>query len=101
MKRDWSLAEHKRAQGCYIRYQCHGPIELAHTIARRYDASDGVVDPDDVIPLCRYHHGLYDNRELDILPYLNLEEQAAAVSHVGIVRAFARLTAGTALMVGE
>jgi hypothetical protein len=71
---------------------CDGPIETAHTIGRKYDAD--VVDPVDVVPLCRHHHTQYDARRLDLLPYLSHAEQAAAVSHVGIVRAYHRLTGG-------
>ena len=96
MKRDWSLAEGKRNAGCRIRdVYCAGPVELAHTIGRRYDAESGVVDPDDVVPLCRYHHGRYDMRELDLQKYTSYDEEAAATRHVGIIRAFARLTSGT------
>lgn len=95
-------------------------LEFAHLLGRRYDATvaslaaeaeeagrlehmlgDGFqlyVDPLDGVPLCgpaadsRSCHHRYDARTLDVLPYLTLAEQAAAVRHVGIVRALSRLT---------
>lgn len=75
-------------------------LEAAHTIARSYDEvvdlEDGssilFVDPDDTVPLCRECHRLYDARELCLLPVLTLDEQAAAVRHVGIERALHRLS---------
>jgi hypothetical protein len=48
----------------------------------------------DIVPLCPQHHREYDARTLDLLPYLTLAEQAAAVEHVGIVRALRRLSGG-------
>lgn len=94
MKRDWSQAEVKRRdRRCRVRYECDGPIELAHTIGRKYDVQ-GMVNPADVVPLCKRHHMMYDAREFDLLPFMDYEEQAAAVRHVGISRAFSRLTSG-------
>lgn len=93
MKRDWTNARAKveTERGCRI---CGSRelVEAAHTIARRHDADDGLVDPDDIVPLCQTHHQSYDKHELDLLPYLTHVEQAAAVSHVGIVSAMRRLT---------
>jgi hypothetical protein len=47
---------------------------------------------DCVIPLCRDAHRAFDAHRLDILPLLTHEEQAHAVSHLGIVAAYHRLT---------
>jgi|KBSMisStaDraftv2_1062788.scaffolds.fasta_scaffold1820776_2 hypothetical protein len=75
-------------------------LQAAHTIARKHDEAveleDGTVaifvDPDDVIPLCRQCHYDYDHRKVSVLEVLSEREQAAAVAHVGIVRALHRLT---------
>lgn len=64
-----------------------GQLEAAHVVGRKHDPKDGVVQPDDIIPLCRPCHEKYDKRALSVLPYLTLDEQAAAVRLVGIVRA--------------
>jgi hypothetical protein len=80
-------------------------LQTAHTVGRRYDRvvelEDGTsavfVDPLDVIPLCEACHRAYDLRQLSILEYLTYEEQAAAVEHLGIVRALHRLTAQKAI----
>lgn len=75
-------------------------LQCAHTVARKHDEAveleDGThaifVDPDDVIPLCPACHAAYDHRRVSILEVLTLREQAAAVAHLGIVRALHRLT---------
>lgn len=75
-------------------------MQAAHTIARKHDEAveleDGTwaifVDPDDVIPLCVQCHYDYDHRKVSILEVLSYREQAAAVAHVGIVRALHRLS---------
>ena len=89
--RDWTKA---RAKVGYERKCRVCPsvenIAAAHTIGRVHD--ERVVDPNDVVPLCTDCHADYDARKLDLLPYLTLVEQAAAVAHVGIVRALHRLT---------
>lgn len=85
------------------------PIQAAHTCGRRYDqrvdeiaepaghvrALPGevvYVHPDDVVPLCVECHGAYDTHRLDLLPYLELVEQARVVLHVGLVRALQRVS---------
>jgi hypothetical protein len=73
---------------------CDGPLEAAHVVERRYDDVP-TVPPSDVIPLCRHHHGRYDARRVSVLEILTLEEQAAAVDKLGIVRALRRTTSGT------
>jgi hypothetical protein len=40
-----------------------------------------------VVELCREHHRQFDHHEIDLLEHLTLEEQAEAVSIVGIERA--------------
>lgn len=75
-------------------------LQFAHTIARTHDQrvelEDGsiaiYVDPDDGVPLCRQCHYDYDMRRVSLLEVLTLNEQAAAVAHVGILRALHRLS---------
>lgn len=75
-------------------------MQAAHTVARKYDEAyeleDGTwaifVDPDDIIPLCPSCHYAYDHRKVSVLEVLTLREQAAAVAHLGVVRALHRLS---------
>lgn len=104
MRRDWTLARAKvESERCCRVCQARERVQAAHTIGRTHDKAKpkllltGVtatlfVDPVDVVPLCERHHQAYDKRELDLLPFLTIEEQAAAVSHVGIISALRRLT---------
>jgi predicted restriction endonuclease len=89
--RDWQFARAKvdYERGCRV-CGSRSNVEAAHTIGRKHDGA--VVDADDIVPLCREHHQLYDRHELDLLPYLTHAEQAAAVAHVGIESARRRLT---------
>lgn len=93
MKRDWRKARAKVEQEGRCRV-CHtgSGLEAAHTIGRKHDDKSGIVNPLDIVPLCREHHLQYDGRRLDLLPYLTYEEQARAVSHVGLVGAYRRLS---------
>lgn len=59
-------------------------LQAAHTIARSRDKANGyVVDPEHIVPLCQSCHEAYDARQLDLLPYLHLSEQSAAVVAAG------------------
>lgn len=73
--------------------RCSGPLAAAHVVGRGFDDTP-VVQPCDIVPLCTAHHGAYDARRVSILEYLTLEEQAAAVQKLGLVRALKRLTSG-------
>jgi hypothetical protein len=64
-------------------------VDAAHITPR---AIGGCDHEDCVLGLTRRQHRLYDNGELDILPYLTLEEQAHAASHVGLLGALKRTT---------
>lgn len=91
-QRNWQYARAKvDAEGGRCRVCQNTGSEAAHTIGRTHDR-DGIVHPHDVVPLCKKHHTAYDQHKLDLLPYLSHDEQAAAVSHVGIVSAMRRLT---------
>ena len=73
--------------GC--RYCRRTPVDPAHVVPR---ARGGCDDPACVIALCREDHRKYDEGDLDVLPLLSKEEQAHAVSHLGIVAAYQRTT---------
>lgn len=68
-----------------------GRVEAAHTIGRKHDDKSGKVNPLDIVPLCSPCHRDYDARRISILAVMTYDEQAAAVAHVGIVRALKRL----------
>lgn len=92
-RRDWKLARAKvDAEGeCRVCNRGDG-LEAAHVIGRVHDPADGKVRPVDVIPLCGACHRNYDGRNLDLLPYLTHDEQAAAVGHLGIIGALRRIS---------
>lgn len=89
----------RREGRCRLCPEVYG-LQAAHTLARKYDEAveleDGTwaifVDPDDVIPLCVSCHHDYDLRRVSILEVVSHREQAAAVAHVGIIRALQRLS---------
>ena len=65
-------------------------IETAHLVPRgrgapRYD------QPDICIPLCKRHHTAFDDHELDVLPYIDRDEEVATVRLLGIERAYKQL----------
>lgn len=78
-----------RDQGCRLHGAACGNADPAHIVSR---ALGGCDQPACVIGLCRHAHRAYDEHELDILGLLTLEEQAHAVAHLGIARAYRRLT---------
>lgn len=93
MRRDWTAARRKVDSELECRVCRSGDsIQAAHVMGRKYDAPHGRVDPDDIVPLCPNCHLEYDGRGVDLLPYLNYREQAAAVRYVGIVRALNRIS---------
>ena len=93
MKRSWTEARLKcdREGRCRV-CKAPGRVEAAHTIGRTHDPKDGRVRPVDIVPLCTHCHRAYDERRLSILEHLTYAEQAAAVEHVGILRALKRLS---------
>jgi hypothetical protein len=94
VRRDWTAAREKVAREGRCRYcgRADG-LQAAHVIGRKHDAT-GMVNPNDIVPLCLEHHHQYDHGKhgLELLPHLTYAEQAAAVSHVGIMAALKRTT---------
>lgn len=88
--RDWQKAlEKKRLEGSCRVCDSKGSLEAAHVIPR---SLGGDQDREATIPLCRDCHRAYDAHQLDLLPYLTLEEQAHAVSILGLARAWRSIT---------
>lgn len=69
-----------------------GPIDPAHIVSR---AMGGCDHEDCIVPLPRFIHRLFDEGKFDLLPWLTREEQAHAVSHLGILGALKRTTGET------
>ena len=96
---DGALEKIRREGRCRLCPEVYG-LQAAHTIGRKHDervrCEDDTwaifVDPDDVVPLCVSCHYAYDHRKVSLLEVLTHEEQAAAVSHIGLVRAMDRLS---------
>jgi predicted restriction endonuclease len=67
-------------------------VDPAHLVPRSR-LTKGVMDPLNIIPLCRLCHQQFDHGTgLDILPLLSLDEQSYIVGLVGIAEAFRRAT---------
>ncbi len=103
VRRDWSKALEKVQESGMCRF-CGSSLDLqaAHIIGRQHDPIEvgprggetRVVLPESVVPLCSFHHGLYDARQLDLLPFLYPDEQAHAVLVAGGVVAALRRISG-------
>ena len=82
-RRNWAEARAKvdAEDGCCR--ICGSPYaDAAHVIPRGL-AGTGHMGADDVVGLCREHHTQYDAHTLNLLPYLRISEQLAAVSAAG------------------
>lgn len=97
LQRDWMLAIAKTRGEVGCRICGRQPVDAAHVIGRARDKRIGnkaTVDPDSVIPLCREHHMEYDAHRLDVLPYLTVAEEVAAVRDAGGIVAALRRVSG-------
>lgn len=94
--RDWTAARAKVDDegACRVCGQLSPVrVEAAHIIARGRVPGPEAMDPLNIVPLCGEHHAAYDHRQLDLLPYLTVEEQAFAVYCArGIAPATKRIT---------
>ena len=68
-------------------------VDRAHVIPRSI-APNGGDSGEHLIALCRSHHREYDGGHLDLLPYLTVDEQAAAVTAAGGLMAAFRIITG-------
>lgn len=65
-------------------------VQRAHIIGRTHDVEpplrdegdwrEYVVHPDRIVPLCEAHHRQFDTHQLDLLPWLTLDETLQAVA---------------------
>jgi len=101
--RDWKDARAKvDREGCCRVCLSTVDVQAAHVVGRRNDETvigrrggrRKMVRDVDVVPLCPSCHGMYDARDLDLLPYLTWEEQAAAVATCGLAGAVRRICGG-------
>lgn len=90
-RRSWDAAIDKvQAEGSRCRVcKSQNMVQCAHIIAREHDRRAPLgaipwktytVAPDRIVPLCRECHQRYDAHQLDLLPYLRLEEVLQAVA---------------------
>lgn len=112
VNRDWSEAldkveEEGRCRVCLVPVGgvvdgCMVQLEAAHVMGRKYDEPEYgprgrktlVVKRESVVPLCRDCHRQYDERRLDLLPFLFLPEQIEAVRVAGGIFAANKRIAG-------
>lgn len=94
-RRNWKEARAKveyESGRCRV---CYAPnAEAAHVIPRSLAPGVGNnMGADNIVPLCRECHVEYDQHRLDLLPFLTLPEQVAAVrSAGGIALAYRRIS---------
>lgn len=84
MKRDWRAAREKvdlegRCRVC----RTGGRLEAAHVIPRSLAPGAENQAAANIVPLCPRCHRAYDSHDLDLAPYLVLEEELAAVRSAG------------------
>ena len=94
--RDWTEARAKVEQEATCRVggvECSRNLEAAHIIPRSL-APNGGEDGRNIVPLCGWHHALYDRGELDMTPYLTAEEQGFAVELAGGIFTAMRVLTG-------
>ena len=94
-RRDWKEARAKvkyESGRCRV---CYAPnAEAAHVIPRSLAPGVGNnMGADNIVPLCRECHTEYDQHRLDVLPFLTLPEQVAAVRQAGGIALAYRRTA--------
>ena len=94
-RRDWREARAKveyESGRCRV---CYAPnADAAHVIPRSLAPGVGNnMRADNIVPLCRDCHTEYDQHRLDLLPYLTLPEQVAAVRSAGGIALAYRRTA--------
>lgn len=79
-RRDWSEARRKvdAQRGCRVcgRY----PVQAAHVRSRHMGGSDS---PLNIVGLCWTCHTAFDEHRMDLLGYLDVDEQANAVLECG------------------
>jgi hypothetical protein len=84
--RDWTAIDIDAQTPCRL-CGSQGQTERAHTAGRKHDERTGKgrwkVHPLDIVPLCRPCHTAYDAGRVDLLPYIDVDEQVRVVQHLG------------------
>ena len=100
--RSWDAAIEKcRDEGECRVCKIQRGLDAAHLAKREHDqpvrpgAKRLKVEPDNVIPLCAHDHYAFDHSELDVLPYLTVEEQLHVVRVLGGIEQARRRLAPT------
>lgn len=95
-RRDWTSARAKveadnngRCRVCK-----DAPVDAAHVIPRSIDPRESNMTADSIVGLCRRCHTAYDSHDLDLLPYLTLSEQVAAVIAAGSIERARQIITG-------
>ena len=91
--RDWKEPHAKRDAEGVCRVCGRDPVDAAHIIPRSL-APNGAEQQDNIVPLCRSCHRLYDEGFLSLEEYLTAAEAACAVLLAGGLRAALRVVSG-------
>ena len=98
-RRDWTAARlkvesenHGRCRVCRT-----AGVDAAHVISRSINPTEANMGPDAVVGLCRRCHTSYDSHQLDLLPYLTIEEQVHATRMAGSLERARQLITGERL----
>ena len=91
--RDWSEPHAKRDAEGVCRVCGREGVDAAHIIPRSL-APSGAERQDNIVPLCRSCHRLYDEGFLSLEEYLTAAEAACAVLLAGSLRAALRVVSG-------
>jgi hypothetical protein len=98
-RRDWTAARakveadnHGRCRVCKT-----AGVDAAHVIPRSINPTEANMGADAVTGLCRRCHTEYDSHQLDLLPYLTLDEQVHAVRMAGSLERARRIITGERL----
>lgn len=100
IRRDWTDARAKvDAEGVCRVCASSERVQAAHTVGRFRDPEvrRGVrrVLADAIVPLCAPCHARYDGHELDLLPFVDLDEQIQAVRDAGGIESARRRLIGS------
>ena len=96
-RRDWTEARAKvdDAEGrCRVCKSNRDGLDAAHVIPRSLAPVENQ-SAESIVPLCRRCHTAYDCHELDLLPYLTLDESVKAVEVAGTIANAYRIIKGT------
>ena len=96
-RRDWTAARAKVEADNHGRCRvCRAAgVDAAHVIPRSINPTEANMGADAVVGLCRRCHTLVDSHQLDLLPYLTLDEQVHAVRMAGSIERARQIITGS------